>query len=113
MAMQRPAAFTRIGAASPGIGTEKSKVFELLNREVESGADHSGRQLHLSIGEAEFTEQSVYQMLGASFAKLTFDLGQRPLKGLKVKSQIIAGEDHMTSLPGKWFGFIRACYSEN
>jgi predicted alpha/beta superfamily hydrolase len=110
MAMQRPSVFTRIGAASPGLTSDHSKVFELLQQEIDSGADHSGRHLHLSIGESEITERSFYQALGQTFGKLTFMLGDTPLKGLEVTSKIIAGEKHATSLPGQWFSFVRACY---
>lgn len=111
MAMQRPSVFTRIGAASPGLASDQSKVFELLQQEIDSGADHSGRHLHLSIGESEMTERSTYQMLGRTFGKLTFMLGDTPLKGLEVTSKIIPGEKHATSLPGQWCSFVRACYS--
>jgi predicted alpha/beta superfamily hydrolase len=110
-AMQRPAVFPRIGAGSPGLTSEKSKVFELLEQELASGADHSGRRLHLSIGEREMTDPSFYQALGASFGKLTCALGATPLKGLTVTSKVIADEKHASSLPGQFSSFIRACYS--
>lgn len=111
MAMQRPPVFPRIGAASAGMATDQSKVFELLQQEIDTGADHSGRHLHLSIGELEMTDRSTYQMLGRTFGKLTFMLGDTPLRGLEVTSKIVAGEKHSTSLPGQWFSFVRACYS--
>jgi predicted alpha/beta superfamily hydrolase len=110
-AMQRPAVFPRIGCSSPGLSSDRSKVFELLEQEVASEADHTGRQLHLSIGEWEITQKSTYQMLGATFGKLTYMLGDRPLKGLKVTSKIIADATHGMSLPAQFCSFVRACYS--
>jgi len=111
MAMQRPSVCTRIGAASPGMTSDQSQVFKLLRQEIDSGADHSGRHLHLSIGESEITDRSFYQLLGQTFGKLTFMLGDTPLQGLQVTSKIIPGERHATSLPGQWFSFVRACYA--
>jgi predicted alpha/beta superfamily hydrolase len=110
-ALQRPAVFPRVGSASVGMMGPGSKVFEVLQQEIDSGADHSGRHLHLSIGEWEMTQRSTYQGLGAMFAKLNFILGNTPLKGLTVTSKIIADEKHATSLPGQFSSFIRACYS--
>lgn len=110
-ALHRPAVFPRVGAASPGMMGPGSKVFELLQQEIDAGADHTGRHLHLSIGEREMTDRSPYQGLGAMFGRLNFILGSTPLKGLKVTSKVIADEKHASSLPGQFSSFIRACYS--
>lgn len=110
-ALHRPAVFPRVGSASVGTMGAGSKLFEVLQQEIDSGADHTGRRLHLSIGEWEITQRSPYQGLGAMFAKLNFILGNTPLKGLTVTSKIIADEKHASSLPGQFASFIRTCYA--
>lgn len=110
-ALQRPAEFTRIGAGSPGIVVADSKVFELLQRELKSGADFSGRHLHLSVCSAEITEPSFYQDLGEQYARFLRILGATPLKGLRLTTHAVPYESHMTGGPSNWFSFLRACYS--
>jgi hypothetical protein len=110
VAMQRHPLFTRIGAGSPGMMTEKSKVFDLLTREIESGADHSGRHLHMSIGELEITVPSIYQQVGCGFVRFVTTLGETPLKGLTFTSAIIPNASHITTILPNWLGFLRACY---
>ncbi len=111
VALQRHPLFTRIGAASPGMATRESKVFKLLKQEVANGADHSGRRLHMTICEGEMTVASPYQMLGASYAEFTYQLGLAPLKGLTFTSAVIPTESHLTGATPSWFSFLRACYS--
>jgi predicted alpha/beta superfamily hydrolase len=111
IAMQRHPLFPRIGAGSPGLMTPQSKVFELLSKEIASGADHSGRQLHFSVCGPEITIPGPYQNLGATFAQFTYLQGATPLKGLKFSSAIIPNESHLTGAPSNWFSFLRACYS--
>jgi len=112
VAMQRHPFFTRIGVASPALATAESKVYEMLAREQADDADHSGRQLHLTVGEGELTVPSVYQVIcGTAFTRLAAKLGARPLKGLKFSSHIIANESHWSGIVPCWFSFLRACYS--
>jgi predicted alpha/beta superfamily hydrolase len=112
MALQRPAQFPIIGAASPGLGTPESTVFDLLEQAYACDADHSGRRLHMSVAEREISVPSYFQMgVAEPYVRLLAKLGRRPLKGLTLTTHTVPFETHMTSVPGNFFSFLRACHS--
>jgi predicted alpha/beta superfamily hydrolase len=111
VALQR-SPFQRIGAASPGILSRVSRIFELYEAELAAGADHSGRMLHVTVGERELTVPSSYQpLVGAGTAEFIVLAGQRPLKGLAFSSRVLPEESHASGAPAAWFSYLRACYS--
>jgi hypothetical protein len=111
LALQRVEQFPFVGAGSPGMLSSESKIFDLLEREISSGADHAGRHLHLSICEPEFSEPTLYQMLAEQYARFLRIVGQRPLKGLKLTAHTVPFESHMTGAMSNFFSFLRTCYS--
>ncbi|MFF1946294.1 alpha/beta hydrolase [Rhodococcus qingshengii] len=110
LAMQRHPLFPRIGAGSAGLLTLDSKVFNLLDDEMASGADHSGRHLHLSLCLPEITQPTFYQDLSQGNVHLLGRLGSAPLKGLTLTSHMIPHESHLTGIPSHYFSFLRTCY---
>ena len=111
MALQRPKQFPIFGAGSPGLASPDSTVFALLKREIDIGADYSGRHLHLSIAEREISVPSYFQSAAEQYTRLLRMLGQTPLKGLKLTTHTVPFETHVTGVPGNFFSFLRACYS--
>jgi uncharacterized protein len=110
LALQRNALFKKIGAHSPGIQVDDSRVFELLKQEQDADADHAGRQLHMTIAEREITFPSFYQMLGRNFAVFLEMIGSVPLRNLTLTARIIPDESHATSSSAGWSSFLRTCY---
>jgi predicted alpha/beta superfamily hydrolase len=111
LALQRVPQFPRVGAGSPGMITGQSKVFDLLEREIATGADHTGRHLHVSIAEGEITVPSFYQGLGEQFMRFVRILGETPLKGLTLTRHVVPHESHFSGLAGNFSSFLRACYT--
>lgn len=108
----RRTAFSRVGAGSPGIAGSQSKIFELYESELARDADHSGRMLHMTVGEKEITAVSAYQAYVASGAtEFITRAGKQPLSGLAFSSKVIPEESHATGLAPSWFSFLRSCYS--
>lgn len=102
----------RIGAGSPGILGGVSTVFATYDAELTSGADHSGRMLHMTVGAPEITARSVYQPLVAAGTVEFMSLAQQtPLPGLAFSGKIIADESHATGWTASWFSYLRTCFA--
>ena len=111
VAMQRTI-FTRIGAGSPGILADKSQVLRAYDEEVAASADHSGRELHITVCETELTASSFYhRLVGAGTVQLLGNLAERPLNGLRWSSRIVPGESHATGSAVSYYSYLRACWS--
>lgn len=109
-ALCRPSLITRVGAGSPGIQAGVSKIFELYRAELTSGADHSGRRLHVTVCETELTVPGFYQAsIGAGAAEFMALAGTKPLNGLAVTNRVIPLESHATGGPASWADFLRTC----
>ena len=110
VALCRPSLITRVGAGSPGIQPGVSKLFELYRTELTSGADHSGRRLHLTVCETELAVPGYYQAsIGAGVAELMMLAGTKPLNGLAATNRIIPLESHATGGPASWADYLRTC----
>ena len=104
--------FRRIGASSPGILPGASQVLAAYDAEYESGADHSGRVLHVGVAAKEITEPTSYaSKVGAGTAELFTRLATTPLKGLRVSTHIVPEESHFTVNYAVLASYLRACYS--
>lgn len=104
--------FRRIGAGSAAIPAARSTVFECYKANLASGADHSGRMLHMTVCEQEITAASVYQpLVGAGTVEFISRAQQTPLTGLAFSTKIIPEESHATGLAASWFSFLRTCYA--
>lgn len=110
-ALKRPSLFTRIGAGSPGMLTAQSAIFQILEQEVQAGADHSGRFLHITANELEITKPGYYQIIGTNFARFINMLGAAPLKGLQFTSHVIPYETHSTGPTAAFSSFLRTLYA--
>jgi predicted alpha/beta superfamily hydrolase len=110
VALQRTALIKRIGAGSPGMMTSQSIVLRMLAEQIEQGTDHSGRHLHMTVCEREFTVPSAYQLLADNYSRFVTELGLRPLPGLTFSSRIIPEESHATGICPSWYSFLRTCY---
>lgn len=112
-AVKRSNLFKCVGAGSPGIVGANSRIFELYQQAVASGADYSGRRLHVTLGARELADTSLYQwVIARGTSELLAQTSQHPLPGLKVSSEIIPLETHLTGAAPAWFSFVRACYSK-
>jgi len=112
VALRRSPLFHRIGVGSPGISSQKSKIFELYQAELNNITDYTNRWLHLTVCQSELTNCSYYyQLVGQGTAALLKLLHQSPLRGLEFSSQIIAQESHATGFMPSWFSFLRTCYA--
>ncbi|MDT9601014.1 alpha/beta hydrolase [Sphingosinicella rhizophila] len=112
VALSRSSLFRRIGAGSPGILAQKSKIFEMYGRALAEKADHSGRMLHMTVAEREITVPSYYQTLvGAGTTEFIALASLQPLPGLVFSSKIIPEESHATGYGAAWSSFLRTCYS--
>lgn len=113
LAMRRSRLFMRIGAGSPGILPGVSRIFELYRNEIESGTDHSGRALHMSVCTTEVTAPTDYQFLvGQGTCEFMALAGQKPLPGLDFSCRIIEHETHASGFAPSWHGFLRTLYRE-
>lgn len=109
-ALMRPLLITRVGAGSPGIQANCSKIFELYRTGLAEGVDHGGRRLHLTVCETELTVPGYYQAaIGAGTSEFLMLAGTRPLNGLTVTSRIIPLESHATGGPASWADYLRTC----
>ncbi len=112
VALRRSPLFRRIGAGSPGILPQRSKIFAMYASELAERADHTGRMLHMTVAEREITAPTYYQSgVGAGTTEFVTLAGQTPLPGLDFSSRIIAEESHATGFGPSWFSFLRTCYS--
>ena len=103
--------FTRIGAGSPGIVPDTSRVLALYDAEAEAGSDYTGRHLHVTICAKELTDSSYYQRgVGLGTTQLMHRLNDRPLPGLVSSSEIHANESHATGSAISYFSYLRACW---
>jgi predicted alpha/beta superfamily hydrolase len=104
--------FKRIGAGSPGILPQVSKVFSMYADELAAKSDYSGRMLHMTVNEAEIELPTSYQvMVGAGATEFIELASQQPLPGLAFSSRIVAYESHASGFAPSWFSFLRTCYS--
>lgn len=111
VAIKRSDLFKRIGAASPGIAGEGSRIFELYREALAAQRDYSDRHLHVTISARELAEPSIYQwLLARGTTQLLAETSQHPLSGLKVSTEIIPLESHLSGGVPAWFSFLRACY---
>lgn len=112
VAIKRSELFKCIGVASPGISGEDSQLFKLYEQAIASERDYSGRRLHITLAARELTEPSLYRRLIArGTTELLARTYQRPLPGLRVSTEIIPLETHLSGGVPSWFSFLRACYS--
>ena len=110
--LRRSPLFKRIGAGSPGILPQVSKVFSMYADELKAKADYSGRMLHMTVNEAEIDTPSYYQpMVGEGATEFIALANQQPLPGLAFSSRIVGFESHASGFAPSWFSFLRTCYS--
>ncbi|HTX51420.1 MAG TPA: alpha/beta hydrolase-fold protein [Caulobacteraceae bacterium] len=110
-ALMRPPLFRKIGAGSPGILAGRSRIFALYDAELASGADHTGRRLHVTVCEREITRPTIYQpIVGLGTAEFLSRLGQTPLKGLTVTTRTVEHESHISGFFPAWYSFLRDCH---
>jgi predicted alpha/beta superfamily hydrolase len=110
-ALRRTPLFRRIGAGSPGILPGQSRLFKMYREEAASGADYSGRLLHMTLCERELTYPSSYQpLVAAGTAEFITLAGTQPLKGLSFSSKIIPEESHITGSAPSFASFLRTAY---
>jgi len=114
VAVKRSELFKCIGVASPGIIGDDSQIFQLYEQAAASERDYSGRRLHITLAARELTEPSIYRWLIASgTTELLARTYQRPLSGLRVSTEIMPLETHLTGGVPSWFSFLRACYGRS
>ncbi len=112
VALRRSPLFRKIGAGSPGIQAQRSKIFDLYADELKAGADHAGRFLHVTVNEREITFPSYYQpLVGIGSAAFIALASQTPLPGLAFSSHIIPEESHVSGQSAAWYSFLRTFYS--
>lgn len=110
-AVKRSKLFKTIGAGSPGIIGPESQILELYRQAVASKEDFSGRRLHVTLCTRELTDPTIYQSLVArGTSELLAQTSINPLPGLKVSSELIPLETHLTGSVSAWFSFLRTCY---
>lgn len=113
VAIKRSTVFNCVGAGSPGIGGANSQIFDLYQKAVVAGSDYSGRRFHITLGARELADSSLYQwIIARGTSELLAQTSLHPLAGLKVSSEIIPLETHLTGAAPAWFSFVRACYSD-
>lgn len=106
--------FHRIGAGSPAIIPQRSKVFEIYRTHHAAGANFRDRMLHMTAHEKELTVPTYFQTLvGIGTMEFMTLAGQSPLTNLAFTSEIQAGGTHMTGLVQSWASFLRRCYPAN
>jgi len=114
VAIKRSSLFKCVGAGSPGIVGANGQIFKLYEQAVASKNDYSGRRLHVTLGARELAEPSIYQWIIARGAsELLAQTSLHPLPGLKVSSEMIPLETHLTGAAPAWFSFVRACYGSS
>ncbi|WP_165191441.1 alpha/beta hydrolase [Caulobacter soli] len=111
-ALQRSSLFYKIGAGSPGIQAQHSKIFDLYASEVKAAADHTGRSLHITLNEREITVASYYQpFVSAGTTAFIAMASQAPLRGLAISSRIMPEESHVSGQAASWYSYLRTFYS--
>jgi len=111
VAIKRSEIFKNIGIGSPGIVDLDSEVLKMYAQAFASKKDYSGRRIHITLGARELAEPSIYQSITArGTSELLAQTSLKPLSGLKVSSEIIPLETHITGAVPSWFSFLRACY---
>jgi predicted alpha/beta superfamily hydrolase len=99
--------FSSIAAASPGVMTPESRIFELVRR-AESAGGVSPVSLFLTLNASELTGKDWgYRDLAIQFARLVDVLWRTELPGLEFRSQVLAGESHATGWTQAFLAFVR------
>lgn len=103
--------FRFVGAGSPGIVRNGSRILDLFERAAADPSRATARRLHVTVGERELTSPSTYQeLVAAGSVELILRAGAAPTNALKVTSEFIPHESHATGDAASWFAFLRACY---
>lgn len=111
VALKKSAVFKTIGAGSPAIVQTGSTIFALYHAQLEAKTDYVGQRFHVTVALNELTVPTYYQTLvGVGTAKLLALMGEKPLPGLRVTSEVITLDSHATAFQPSWFSFLRACY---
>lgn len=111
-ALKGSAVFKNIGIGSPGITGTDSYIFKLYEEAIRSEVNFSGRHLHITLGGRELSDSGPYRWLTArGTGELLAKAELQPLPGMKISSEIIPLETHLTGGVPAWFSFLRTCYS--
>lgn len=111
-ALSRTGLIKTVGAGSPGILPEGSRIWDLYGARLQGGDDFEGYSLHMTVCELELTAPSYYQpLVGAGTYKFFETARQQPLPGLSFSTHIIPHESHATGHAPSWYSFLRTCYS--
>ncbi|MFD2598703.1 alpha/beta hydrolase [Sphingobacterium corticis] len=113
VALKKSELFKYIGAGSPGIVGNDSSIYKMYDESVSSKKDYSGRHLHITLGARELADFGPYQWLTArGTSELIAKASQFPLSGMRVTSELIPLETHLTGGVSSWFSFLRTCYAK-
>lgn len=105
--------FQKIGASSPGIVVEESRIYELY-RELfaRDGEGSSTTHLFVAQNDNEITGPTqLYRFMGMRFLRFIELVRSYPLPGLRLTTQITNGENHYSGFTDAYRGFIRKCYA--
>ncbi|TCK25769.1 alpha/beta hydrolase [Pseudonocardia endophytica] len=102
--------FSRFGACSPGVVVPDSRIYGLYDT-LRSRPAEAERHLHLTVNAYEmFGPVRLYRHLAIEVLRLYDLLCERPLPGLRVTTELLAGEAHATGLADAYRSFLRTCY---
>lgn len=104
--------FNRYGAAAAGVFSDDCLVFgmyeQLLQRSVSTERQI---HLHLSINSYElFGAARLYRVNMFNLLRFFDTLVERPLPGLHITTDILAGQSHSSGWVDGYRSFVRACY---
>jgi uncharacterized protein len=104
--------FSRVGASSPGIHVLDSTIFSRYEELVAKGNDvDRDTHLHVTLGSHELLGPvRLYRLMGINLVRVLDMIDESPLPGLRVTSEIIAGEGHNSGVYDAYRSFIRSCY---
>jgi predicted alpha/beta superfamily hydrolase len=100
--------FATIAAASPGLMTPESGIFELA-RQAKAVGGVQAASLFLTLNAAELTgKEWVYRDLAIQYARLVDVLWREEIPGLEFSAHILAGESHATGWTQAFLAFVRS-----
>lgn len=105
--------FSRYGVSAPGVFSDDCMIFSMYEERLRCvPADDRQIHLHLSINSLElFGLARLYRLNMVNLLRFYDMLLERPLPGLRITTDVVAGESHYTGFVDAYRSFVRGCYT--
>jgi predicted alpha/beta superfamily hydrolase len=108
--LRSAAPFSSFGAGTPGVASEDSQVFALVEAMPERSADAAVQQLHVTLNELEVLgDLPIYRRIARNVLTV---VEQLHMKGRSAElSSAMLHETHVTGLQASFLSYLKACHT--